>query len=403
MESKKSVTIFGLGYIGLPTAAVLASTRFEVNGVDNNKAVVDTISKGQVHIVEPDLEGLVRTVVESGALKASVEPVVTDTYLIAVPTPFKGDYEPDMTAVNKVIDVLIPMLKEGDLVILESTSPIGTTDSIADRIYAERPDLRGALHLAYCPERVLPGNILHELIHNDRIVGGLDPEASEKAAAFYRSFVRGEVFETNARTAEMCKLVENASRDVSIAFANELSLVCAEADIDVNELISLANRHPRVNILKPGVGVGGHCIAVDPWFIISRYPGSARLMRMARDVNTSKTQWVIDDINKHIETYTGRTGKRPVVACMGLAFKPNVDDLRMSPALQVARELQLTAEADLLYVEPNLESGPSGIELTYWTSATERADIITFLVAHREFKSYSAREGQLVLDYCDIS
>lgn len=398
----QKVTMFGLGYIGLPTAAILASSRFEVNGVDKDEIVVETINQGKIHIVEPDLDGLVHSVVVDGALKAHTSPVESEIYLIAVPTPFQDDFEPDLTAVNHVVEAMTPILKEGDLVILESTSPVGTTDMIYKNITQARPELKGKISLAYCPERVLPGNILYELIHNDRIVGGIDEESSKKARRFYQQFVKGEVFVTNARTAEMCKLVENASRDVSIAFANELSLICDEAGIDVWELIALANRHPRVNILKPGVGVGGHCIAVDPWFLISRFPKSALLMRAARDINTGKTAWVIADIKRHIDTFVSEQGRKPVVACMGLAFKPNIDDLRMSPALQVAREMQLSDAAEFLYVEPNLESDPAGMPLTPYHEAYTRADIVAFLVAHKEFNYLNSGNGKIELDYCEV-
>ena len=396
--SNKKIVMIGLGYIGLPTAALIASKKINVFGVDVNQHVVDTINKGEIHIVEPKLEILVKEVVEKGYLQATITPIAADVYLIAVPTPFKGDYEPDIAYVESAIRNLIPTLKEGALVIIESTSPVGTTEKMQKIIFAERPELKGKIFMAFCPERVLPGNVIYELEHNDRAIGGINPESTQKAVAFYSLFVTGELHKTNARTAELTKLVENASRDVQIAFANELSMICDKAGINVWELINLANKHPRVNILQPGTGVGGHCIAVDPWFIVSAFPKEAKIIRAAREINNYKTAWVIEKIKNKALHYKINNGKEPVIACLGLAFKPNIDDLRESPALFVAQSLKQEG-FDLVVVEPNIESHED-FNLVTTNEALEKATIITILVAHNEFKSLKETTNEL--DFCGI-
>lgn len=374
----------GLGYIGLPTAALMASRGIKVHGVDINQKAVDTINRGEIHIVEPDLDGLVRHVVREGYLIADTKATAADVFLIAVPTPFKGDHIPDISYVETATKNLCPFLEEGNLVILESTSPVGTTERVKEIIDEERPELKGKVFIAYCPERVLPGNVIHELEHNDRSIGGMDENSTEKAINFYRHFVKGELVATNARTAEMCKLVENSSRDVNIAFANELSMICDKAGIDVWELISLANRHPRVNILQPGTGVGGHCIAVDPWFIVSEFPEEAKIIRSAREINNYKTEWVIEKIKNAALRFEMKHGKKPKVACMGLAFKPDIDDLRESPALYVTKSL-IKDGLEIMPVEPNIEQHDE-FQVYSVQEAREKADILVFLVSHREFK-----------------
>ncbi|GHC44458.1 UDP-N-acetyl-D-mannosamine dehydrogenase [Ulvibacter litoralis] len=390
----------GLGYIGLPTAALIASRGIYVTGVDINQQVVDTINKGKIHIVEPELDGLVHHVVKEGYLKASTVLVEADVYLIAVPTPFKGDYVPDLSYVMSAVSKIIPTLKTGALVILESTSPVGTTQKVQELIFEARPDLKDKIFIAYCPERVLPGNVIYELEQNDRAIGGIDEASTEKAVRFYKFFVKGELHKTNSQTAEMCKLVENSSRDVQIAFANELSMICDKANINVWELIRLANKHPRVNVLQPGTGVGGHCIAVDPWFIVSEFPEEAKIIRLAREINNYKTDWAVEKVKNTALQFKIDTGRNATIACMGLAFKPNIDDLRESPALHVSDALQkdgfLTLE-----VEPNLTNEPSR-KLTPFDEAIEKADIIVFLVAHSEFKNLVIEENKIILDFCGI-
>ncbi len=388
----KSVVTIGLGYIGLPTSALIASNRVPVYGVDINQNVVDTINKGEIHIVEPELDGIVKKAVEKGLLKAGTKAIPSDVYLIVVPTPFKGDHEPDVSYIEAATEGIIPLLKENDLYIIESTSPIGTTEKMKDLIYSKRSELIDKINIAYCPERVLPGNVMYELVHNDRVIGGIDEKSTEKAISFYRQFVKGELHGTNARTAEMCKLTENASRDVQIAFANELSLICDKAGIDVWELINLANKHPRVNILQPGCGVGGHCIAVDPYFITSKFPDEAQLISKARLINNHKTQWVIEQILNHIERFISENEKTPITAILGLTFKPNIDDIRESPALLIGEKIQLQIGAkNCLLVEPNLDTNKYP-GLTPLNRAIEKADIIVHLVNHKEFQeSYSGK------------
>ena len=389
----------GLGYIGLPTAALIASRGIQVQGIDVNQFVVDTINSGKIHIVEPALDGLVKHVVEKGLLKANINPDNADVFLIAVPTPFKGDHEPDLKYVESATKMIIPKLKEGNLFILESTSPVGATDKMAKIIFEERPELKGKINIAYCPERVLPGNVIYELEHNDRVIGGLDEQSTIVAQNFYRLFVKGELHATNAKTAEMCKLVENSSRDVSIAFANELSMICDKAEINVWELIHLANKHPRVNILQPGTGVGGHCIAVDPWFIVSEFEKEAIIIRNAREINNYKTEWVIEKIKSTALEFELDNNRKPNIALMGLAFKPDIDDLRESPALLVADTLLSNGKYNLLLVEPNLEKNKK-YDLTDYRELNGRADIVAYLVAHNQFKVLEFKST--ILDFCGI-
>ncbi len=394
--------MMGLGYIGLPTAALIASQGTRVHGVDINQSVVDTINAGRIHIVEPSLEKTVMEVVEKGLLKAATVPIQGDTYLIVVPTPFKNKNEPDISFVEAATRAIIPLLKEGDLYIIESTSPIGTTEKMQALIYSERPELEGRIYMAYCPERVLPGNVMHELVHNDRVIGGVDEVSTEKAIAFYRRYVKGTLHSTNARTAEMCKLVENSSRDVQIAFANELSLICDKAGIDVWELINLANKHPRVNILNPGCGVGGHCIAVDPYFIVSDYPLESKIIGTAREINNYKSFWCAEKIHSARLQFELESGRRPRIAIMGLAFKPDIDDLRESPAKYIAQKvLQNANNEEYFFVEPNIKSHHI-FKLTPMAEAMERADIIVYLVAHKEFRAAPPAEEKTVLDFCGV-
>lgn len=400
-QSKVSaVSVIGLGYIGLPTAAMFASRKVKVIGIDINQHAVDTINQGKIHIVEPELDMIVHAAVTEGFLRASTTPEPAEAFLIAVPTPFKGDHEPDLSYVCAAAESIAPVLKKGDIVILESTSPVGTTEQMLQWLVAARPDLcfpvEGAtandidVNVAYCPERVLPGHVVRELVENDRVIGGLTEACSKRAAEIYRVFVEGELLFTNARTAEMAKLTENAFRDVNIAFANELSLISDKLDINVWELIKLANHHPRVNILQPGCGVGGHCIAVDPWFIVDKTPEEARLIRTAREVNDHKPQWVLGKVNAAIAALvaTGRDESTITVAMLGLAFKPNIDDLRESPALHIAKKFAAETRANFLLVEPNIEVLPKSMAnrlLVSVDDAVSQADVIVLLVNHREF------------------
>jgi UDP-N-acetyl-D-mannosaminuronic acid dehydrogenase len=400
MEHKPSVVMMGLGYIGLPTAALISSRGLQVTGVDIREEVVDTINQGKIHIVEPDLDGLVHHVVKKGFLKAATAPVTADVYLIAVPTPFKGDHVPDISYVSAAARDIIPTLAEGALVILESTSPVGTTEKLQNLIFTERPELQGKIFIAYCPERVLPGNILQELKHNERAIGGIDEASTQKAISFYKHFVVGELHPTDAKTAEMVKLVENASRDNQIAFANELSMICDKADINVWEMIALANKHPRVNILRPGTGVGGHCIAVDPWFIVSEFPEESQIIRKAREVNNFKTAWAIEKVKNAALQFKVDHGREAVIACMGLAFKPDIDDLRESPALYLTESLE-KANFNVLRVEPNIES-EANMTLHAIPEAIEKADIIAFLVAHNEFKNVTIPTDKIVIDFVGL-
>ncbi|MDA0317072.1 MAG: UDP-N-acetyl-D-mannosamine dehydrogenase [Bacteroidetes bacterium] len=402
MNKNPEVVMIGLGYIGLPTAALIAQNKTYVHGVDINPKVVETINRGEIHIVEPELDIAVSNAVSEGYLKASTSAVEAIAYLIVVPTPFKAKNEPDISFVEAATKAILPLLKEGDLYIIESTSPIGTTEKMMDLIYASRPELKDKLFIAYCPERVLPGNVMYELVHNDRVIGGVDDASTEKAVAFYSQFIKGDLHKTNARTAEMCKLVENSSRDVQIAFANELSLICDKADINVWELIELANKHPRVNILSPGCGVGGHCIAVDPYFIVSDYPKESKIIGTAREINNYKPFWCAEKIQNAKLEFQIKHGRKPSIALMGLAFKPNIDDLRESPAKYIAQKVLQNANNEEHYiVEPNINTH-SIFKLTNYQEAAEKADIIVFLVAHDEFKTLNIPEDKIVLDFCGV-
>ena len=401
MNNSIKVGMVGLGYIGLPTAALMALKNLEVLGIDIKKEVVDTINRGEIHIVEPELDTLVNKVVKTGKLRASQKPEQADVFIIAVPTPIRENYQPDISYVQSATEMILPYLQPDNLFIIESTSPVGTTEKMAELIYEKRPELKGKLHIAYCPERVLPGNVIYELENNDRAIGGIDETSTQKAIVFYQNFVKGELYPTNARTAEMVKLVENSSRDVQIAFANELSIISDKAGIDVWELIELANKHPRVNILQPGTGVGGHCIAIDPWFIVSDFSKEARLIRMAREINNYKTEWVIEKIKNQALEFELKNNKKPLIAVMGLAFKPDIDDLRESPSLYVARSLQMQG-FKLVAVEPNI-SHSQEFELVHLQQAVQKADIIGFLVGHKEFKNITIPESKIVLDFVNIT
>ncbi len=398
----ENVCVVGLGYIGLPTASLLATKGFKVHGVDVNPKAVETINRGEIHIYEPDLDILVRAAVQSGQLKAALEPASAEVFILAVPTPFMEGKVPDLSYVEAATKAIAPYVMPGNLVILESTSPVGTTEKVADWLFEMRPELniprwstkggvvgggKDQVFVAHCPERVLPGQILKELVGNDRIVGGIDDTSMHKAEAFYQKFVSGEILTTNARTAEMSKLCENAFRDVNIAFANELSTICDRLSINVWDLVELANRHPRVNILQPGPGVGGHCIAVDPWFIVHSAPEEARLIRTAREVNDGKPHWVIDRVKAKADRF-----KQPRIACLGLAFKADIDDLRESPSMEIVELLAKEKVGELLVVEPHIEELPkrlAGIENVRFVElgdALRDADILLLLVDHKTFR-----------------
>ncbi|WP_417452014.1 UDP-N-acetyl-D-mannosamine dehydrogenase [Kordiimonas sp.] len=390
MHKFETICVVGLGYIGLPTAAVFAKSGVQVIGVDTNEKAVRTINSGKAHIVEVDLDGLLQGVVANGSLKAQTTPTEADAFIIAVPTPFKDGFSPDLSYVEAATRSIAPYVRNGNLIVLESTVPPGATDKMVAWLEEERPDLKGmcgrSYHAAHCPERVLPGRVLIELVQNDRIIGGITEECADRAEALYEIFVKGNCYRTNARTAEMAKLSENAFRDVNIAFANELSLIADKLDIDVWELISLANKHPRVNILQPGPGVGGHCIAVDPWFIVDAAPEQARLIRTSREVNDNKPAVVIEKVKRATNRF-----KEPTVACFGLAFKADIDDLRSSPALEITKRLAEELDCNLIAVEPNIDELPAslsdkGITLTTTEDAMETADILVLLVDHKPFK-----------------
>jgi UDP-N-acetyl-D-mannosaminuronic acid dehydrogenase len=425
MNSKmKTISVIGLGYIGLPTAAVLSSHNVNVIGVDINKYAIDTINKGKIHILEPDLDAVVNNSVAQGYLRAVDKPEPSDAFLIAVPTPFKvgavGLYEPDISFIEAAAKSIAPVLKKGDLVILESTSPVGTTEKMAEWLAEDRADLtfpqthgeESDVRVAYCPERVLPGRVLIELVKNDRVIGGLTPKCSAEAVNLYKIFVQGECIITNARTAEMCKLTENSFRDVNIAFANELSLICDKLNIDVWELIGLANRHPRVNILLPGPGVGGHCIAVDPWFIVNAAPDQSRLIKLARVVNDSKPDWVVEkvrsEINKYINSNKGIKRQDICIAFFGIAFKPDIDDLRESPSLEIVARLSEIEPCKIYVVEPNICDLPNRlngrVDLVNVDEVLAKANISVILVAHNSYKAIvkSLDKVMPVIDVCGI-
>jgi len=410
--SFKRISVIGLGYIGLPTAAMFASRKIEVVGVDVNRRAIDTINRGAIHIVEPDLDMVVHAAVKEGFLRATTVPEPAEAFLIAVPTPFKGDnHEPDLSYIEAASKAIAPVLRPGNLVILESTSPVGATEAMADWLAAARPDLSfpqnageaSDIRVAHCPERVLPGKVMQELITNDRVIGGMTPACSARAVALYKTFVTGDcVIASGPRVAEMAKLTENSFRDVNIAFANELSLICDKLGMDVWELIRLANRHPRVNILQPGPGVGGHCIAVDPWFIVSSSPAEARLIRTARVVNDSKPEWVLDKvraaIGAHLMERPDKTAADITVAVYGLAFKPDIDDLRESPALEITLHIAAEHKGALLVVEPNIDELPKGLDSARLVDlmTAGAAEVHVMLVDHREFKASAAPTGRIV-------
>ncbi len=409
IKNFNKVCVIGLGYIGLPTAAVFASRKVKVLGVDINQQAVDTINQGKIHIVEPELDILVHAVVKDGYLKAATLPDEADAFIIAVPTPFKGnDHEPNLDYIKAASKSVAKILKKGNLVILESTSPVGATEQMAKWLADERPDLtfphqigeESDIKIAHCPERVLPGQVIRELVENDRIIGGMTQQCTEQAANLYKIFVKGECIKTNARTAEMAKLTENSFRDVNIAFANELSILCDKLDINVWELIKLANRHPRVNILQPGCGVGGHCIAVDPWFIVHQNPNEAKMIKTAREVNDDKPNFVIQKIKERVKDIS-----RPTIACLGLAFKPDIDDLRESPALDIVVKLTSEYDNQILAVEPNISQLPSklqhkaNIKLVSLDQALEEADVVVVLVKHREF---IGMQSDKLIDFVNI-
>lgn len=397
MKQPQSICVIGLGYIGLPTAALLANRGYAIHGVDIDQRAVDIINRGDIHIVEPGLHAFVQSAVHSKKLQASTQPAPADVFIIAVPTPFHEGYVPNVDYVEAATRSIAPYVKPGNIVILESTSPVGTTDQVQSWLQDSGVDVT-QIHIAHCPERVLPGKIMKELVENDRIVGGTTAAATRITAQFYRSFVQGEVLETDAKTAEMAKLTENSYRDTNIAFANELSILCDKFGIDVWELIRLANRHPRVNILQPGAGVGGHCIAVDPWFIVHKGGSDAKMIRTAREVNTYKTEWAIEKIKNAALTFERQHGRPATVACMGLAFKPDIDDLRESPALHIVKRLS-NEQLAVIAAEPNIQSY-DGINLVAYQDAVERADIVVFLVAHKEFKGLKI---EAALDFCGVT
>ncbi len=393
----------GLGYIGLPTAIVAAHHGMDIVGVDINPQVVEKTRRGELHIVEPGLEAMLKQVIASGKLRVQSAPEPSDAFFIVVPTPFKGDHhEPDVSYVEAATQSVTPYLKPGNLFVIESTSPVGTTEAMASLIFNARPELEGNINIAYCPERVLPGNVIEELTHNDRVIGGLNEQGTDKAIEFYATFVSGQLHRTNARTAELCKLTENSSRDVQIAFANELSLICDRAGINVWHLIELANKHPRVSILQPGCGVGGHCIAVDPYFITSAYPQESRIIAQAREVNNYKAQWCAEKVKNAMLQFELEHGHKPVVAMMGLAFKPDIDDLRESPAKRITSDvMQGCNNAEMMVVEPNIKQH-NVFKLTGYQAAYEKADIVVFLTAHRQFKTLPWRDDKIILDFCGV-
>ncbi|MDP6641617.1 MAG: UDP-N-acetyl-D-mannosamine dehydrogenase [Nitrososphaerales archaeon] len=407
------VAVIGLGYIGLPTAALIASKGIKVVGVDVNQNVVNTINEGKIHIVEPDLDILVQSSVQSGNLRATTETEKADVFIVAVPTPFQGDHEPDLSYIKSAAKAITPVLEKNNLVILESTSPVGTTEKLMEWMSEERPDLsfpefgissKVDVALAHCPERVLPGNVVRELVENDRIIGGITTKCAEKAREFYNIFIKADCLITDSRTAELSKLVENSFRDVNIAFANELSLICDKLNLNVWELIKFANHHPRVNILQPGPGVGGHCVAVDPWFIVNSAPDEAKLIKLARLVNDEKPNFVIKKIKQAVSNISKDVSKLSI-ACLGLSFKPDIDDLRESPALEIAKQVSEMGFVKQYIVEPNIkdlpvEFNPQITELVELEEALALSDVLLLLVDHLPFKeiNLSLLSGKQVID-----
>lgn len=401
MQNKK-ICVIGLGYIGLPTAALLANKNHQVWGVDINEKVVEVINNGKIHIVEPDLDKFVEKAVDSKNLVAGVAPNFSDVFIIAVPTPFHEGNVPNIDYVIAATKSIIKYIRPGNIIILESTSPIGTTRKIADILEENGVD-SSLIYIAHCPERVLPGNVMNELINNDRIIGGLNKESTDIVSSFYKTFVKGEVISTDAETAELCKLAENSFRDLNIAFANELSMICDKSNINVYELIKLANRHPRVNILNPGPGVGGHCIAVDPWFIVSEFPEESKLIKQARKTNDQKINWVIDKIKNECIKFEDKNKLKPKIAIMGLAFKPNIDDLRESPSLKIASTLKEMSNIfdQIYFIEPNIISHEN-YKISEYSNIEENVDILIFLVAHNKFKELNINK-KVILDFCGVS
>lgn len=393
----------GLGYIGLPTAIIAARHGIEIVGVGINLEIVEMTNAGHLHIIEPRMQEMLQQVVKDGKLRATTKPEVCDAYFMVVPTPFKGEHQPDISFVEAATRAVLPLLKEGDLYVIGSTSPVGTTDKMAELIFSERPELKDRIYIAYCPERVLPGNVIYKLVHNDRVIGGRNEASTEKAKEFCRHFVQGILHSTNCKTTEMCKLTENSCRDSQIAFANELSMICDKAGINVWELIELANKHPRVNILQPGCGVGGHCIAVDPYFITEEFLEEAKMIAQARAVNSHKAVWCAEKVENAILRFSLAQQHKPVVALMGLAFKPNIDDLRESPSVQIVKTVvaRCKDDAELLIVEPNIPSHKD-FALTDFREAYDRADIVVFLTAHAPFRELAWTDTEQILDFCGI-
>ena len=399
---KVDVVILGLGYVGLPTAALIASKQIFVHGVDTNKKIIDGIKNEKIHINEPGLNSLITNAKEAGFFECSTFPVKSKVYIITVPTPIKKNNKPDLSYVKKATKSIIKLLEEGDLYIIESTSPVGTTDKMMRYIHKKRPDLKDKLFISYCPERVLPGNAIGEMINNDRVIGGINQRSTEKTISFYKKFIDGKLNCANAKTAEMCKLIENSSRDLQISFANELSIICDEADIDVWELINLANKHPRVNILTPGPGVGGHCIAIDPLFIISDFPNNSKIIKQARKTNDYKSKWCVNKILETINNFKDKNNIDPIVAFMGLTFKPNVNDLRESPSEKITRTLIIDHNLKNYHiVDPHIKEYV--YPLSNLESALNKSDIVIFLVAHKLFENIKIKDNQTVLDFCGIT
>lgn len=403
MNQFNTVCFIGLGYVGLPTAIIAATYGgYNVIGVDIDPAKVEMTNNGHLHFAESGLKPLLHKALNCGSIKATLIPEKSDAYFIVVPTPVDSKNRPDLSMVYEAINNIIPLLEKGCLIVIESTCPMGTTESAANMIYSRRPDLEGEIYIAYCPERVLPGNVIYELINNDRVIGGINQKSAEKVIAFYSRFVKGKLYATNTRTAELCKLTENSFRDVQIAFANELSIICDMAGVNVWELINLANKHPRVNILRPGCGVGGHCIAVDPYFIISEFQDNATLISKGREVNKSKADWIVEQVSKSITEYVIKTGNNPVIALMGLAYKADIGDLRESSSLYIARNLKNRfSSLDFRFVEPNIIQYHE-FKLTYYQNAYDECDIAVFLTPHHQFYSLPYTQEKVILDYCGI-